>query len=195
VVGIQWCHGLFDRPFFPSMPVMGVVRKRDVVTHETRLDMHAYEAHINRHPGQNEGPYVVVGDGIVGSAVARMLHDHGFDVCIVTPESNRQQTYASLNADESNMFPSWMEERIASMCEQNGIDTVGDVAELLQEGITVFDAVPEGGLVVHDGEVASGEVEELASLMHESMWQAVGKVWQLNTAVRRPSGSIQTRLM
>ena len=88
-----------------------------------------------------------------------------------------------------------MEERIASMCEQNGIDTVGDVAELLQEGITVFDAVPEEGLVVHDGEVASGEVGELASLMHESMWQAVGKVWQLNTAVRRPSGSIQTKLV
>jgi len=27
------------------------------------------------------------------------------------------------------------------------------------------------------------------------MWQAVGKVWQLNTAVKRPSGSIQMRLV
>ena len=195
VVGVQWCHGLFDRPFFPSMPVMGVVRKRDVVTHETRLDMHAYEGHINRNPGQNEGPYVVVGDGIVGSAVARMLHDHGFEVCIAASTSNRQQTYASLNADEGNMFPSWMEERVASMCEQNDIDTVGDVAELLRDGLTVSDAVPEGGLVVHEGDVASDEVEELALLMHASMWQAVGKVWQLNTAVKRPSGSIQTKLV
>jgi hypothetical protein len=195
VVGVQWCHGLFDRPFFPSMPVMGVVRKRDVVTHETRLDMHAYEGHINRNPGQNEGPYVVVGDGIVGSAVARMLHDHGFEVCIAASTSNRQQTYASLNADEGNTFPSWMEERVASMCEQNDIDTVGDVAELLRDGITVSDAVPEGGIVVHEGDVASDEVEELALLMHASMWQAVGKVWQLNTAVKRPSGSIQTKLV
>jgi glycine/D-amino acid oxidase-like deaminating enzyme len=174
---------------------MGVVRKRDVVTHASRLDTDAYEAHINRNPGQNEGPYAVVGDGIVGSAVARMLHDHGFDVCIVASASNRQQAFASLNADEGNMFPSWMEERVASMCEQNDIDTVGDVAEFLRDGLTVSDAVPEGGLVVHEDEVASDEPEELASLMHASMWQAVGKVWQLNTAAKRPSGSIQTKLV
>jgi hypothetical protein len=43
--------------------------------------------------------------------------------------------------------------------------------------------------------VASDEVEELALLMHVSMWRAVGKVWQLNTAVKRPSGSIQMRLV
>jgi hypothetical protein len=55
--------------------------------------------------------------------------------------------------------------------------------------------VPEGGIVVHEGDVASDEVEELALLMHASMWQAVGKVWQLNTAVKRPSGSIQMRLV
>ena len=195
VVGIQWCHGLFDRPFFPSMQVMGVVRKRDVVTHASRLDLEKYEHHINRNPGLNESSYVVVGDGIVGSAVARMLHDHGLDVCIVAFESNTQQTYASVNADESNMFPSWMEEQVASMCEQNGIDTVGDVAELLREGITVFDAVPEGGLVVHEGEVSGSDPDNLASRMLESMWQAVGKVWQLNTAIKRPSGSIQTKLI
>ena len=138
---------------------------------------------------------MVVGDGIVGSAVARMLHDHGFDVCIVASAPSRQQTYASLNADEGNMFPAWMEERVSSMCEKNDIDTVGDVGELLREGITVSDAVPEGGLVVHKGDVASDETEELASLLHASMWRAVGKVWQINTAVKRPSGSIQTKLV
>ncbi len=195
VVGIQWCHGLFDRPFFPSMQVMGVVRKRDVVTHASRLDLEKYEHHINRNPGLNESSYVVVGDGIVGSAVARMLHDHGFDVCIVTPESNTQQTYASLNADESNMFPSWMEEQVASMCEQKDTNTVDDVAKLLREGITVSDAVPDGWLVVHEGEVSGSDPDNLASRMLESMWQAVGKVWQLNTAIKRPSGSIQTKLV
>ena len=195
VVGIQWCHGLFDRPFFPSMQVMGVVRKRDVVTHASRLDLEKYEHHINRNPGLNESSYVVVGDGIVGSAVARMLHDHGFDVCIVTPESNRQQTYASLNADESNMFPFWMEEQVASMCEQKDTNTVDDVAKLLREGITVSDAVPDGRPVVHEGEVSGSDPDNLASRMLESMWQAVGKVWQLNTAIKRPSGSIQTKLI
>ena len=195
VVGIQWCHGLFDRPFFPSMQVMGVVRKRDVVTHASRLDLEKYEHHINRNPGLNESSYVVVGDGIVGSAVARMLHDHGLDVCIVAFESNTQQTYASVNADESNMFPSWMEEQVASMCEQKDTNTVDDVAKLLREGITVSDAVPDGWLVVHEGEVSGSDPDNLASRMLESMWQAVGKVWQLNTAIKRPSGSIQTKLI
>ena len=195
VVGIQWCHGLFDRPFFPSMQVMGVVRKRDVVTHASRLDLEKYEHHINRNPGLNESSYVVVGDGIIGSAVARMLHDHGLDVCIVAFESNTQQTYASVNADESNMFPSWMEEQVASMCEQKDTNTVDDVAKLLREGITVSDAVPDGWLVVHEGEVSGSDPDNLASRMLESMWQAVGKVWQLNTAIKRPSGSIQTKLI
>ena len=195
VVGIQWCHGLFDRPFFPSMQVMGVVRKRDVVTHASRLDLEKYEHHINRNPGLNESSYVVVGDGIIGSAVARMLHDHGLDVCIVAFESNTQQTYASVNADESNMFPSWMEEQVASMCEQKDTNTVDDVAKLLREGITVSDAVPDGWLVVHEGEVSGSDPDNLASRMLESMWQAVGRVWQLNTAIKRPSGSIQTKLI
>ena len=195
VVGIQWCHGLFDRPFFPSMQVMGVVRKRDVVTHASRLDLEMYEHHINRNPGLNESSYVVVGDGIIGSAVARMLHDHGLDVCIVAFGSNTQQTYASVNADESNMFPSWMEEQVASMCEQKDTNTVDDVAKLLREGITVSDAVPDGWPVVHEGEVSGSDPDNLASRMLESMWQAVGKVWQLNTAIKRPSGSIQTKLI
>ena len=195
VVGIQWCHGLFDRPFFPSMQVMGVVRKRDVVTHASRLDLEKYEHHINRNPGLNESSYVVVGDGIIGSAVARMLHDHGLDVCIVAFGSNTQQTYASVNADESNMFPSWMEEQVASMCEQKDTNTVDDVAKLLREGITVSDAVPDGWPVVHEGEVSGSDPDNLASRMLESMWQAVGKVWQLNTAIKRPSGSIQTKLI
>ena len=82
VVGIQWCHGLFDRPFFPSMPVMGVVRKRDILTHASRLDVDSYEHHVNRSPGHGESPYHIVGTDIVASSVARMLYDNGLDVCI-----------------------------------------------------------------------------------------------------------------
>ncbi len=43
IAGIQWCHGLFDRPFHPPLPVMGVVRKRDIETHKSRLDLSRYE--------------------------------------------------------------------------------------------------------------------------------------------------------
>ena len=193
VVGIQWCHGLFDRPFFPSMPVMGVVRKRDVVTHETRLDMLAYEAHINRSSTHGEGPFFVIGTDIAASVVARMLHDHGLDVRIVGRATAHQ--HASLKADDGSVFPVWMEERVASMCEQDDVSTLGDIGILLREGITVVDGVAEGGLVIHDTEDVSIGAESPALLIDHSVWQAVGKIWELHAAVKPQSVSIQTRLM
>ena len=193
VVGIQWCHGLFDRPFFPSMPVMGVVRKRDVVTHETRLDMLAYEAHINRCSTHGEGPFFVIGTDIAASVVARMLHDHGLDVRIVGRATAHQ--HASLKADDGSVFPVWMEERVASMCEQDDVSTLGDIGILLREGITVVDGVAEGGLVIHDTEDVSIGAESPALLIDHSVWQAVGKIWELHAAVKPQSVSIQTRLM
>ena len=53
IAGIHWCHGLFDRAFLPPLPVMGVVRKRDLETHQSRLDMETYERHVNRLPTHN----------------------------------------------------------------------------------------------------------------------------------------------
>ena len=88
-----------------------------------------------------------------------------------------------------------MEERVASMCERNDTNTLSDIAKLLQDGIPIVDAVPLGGLVVHEGEALSSHSDSPASLIGESMWQAVGKVWSINTAVRPKSGSIQTKLV
>ena len=193
VVGVQWCHGLFDRPFFPSMPVMGVVRKRDVVTHASRLDVDAYEMHINRPSSHGQGPYFVIGTDIMASSVARMLHDHGLEVRIV--EHGAQAKHASLNANEPILFPSWMEERVASMCEQKDINTVEEIGNLLREGISVTDAVPADAIVVHEAQDASIDAEELASLIEQSVWQAVGIVWEINAAVKPKSVSVQTKLI
>ena len=59
IVGVQWCHGLFDRPFEPSEPVMGVVRKRDIETHKSRLDFATYQRHVNRINGSEKRKYIL----------------------------------------------------------------------------------------------------------------------------------------
>ena len=193
VVGIQWCHGLFDRPFFPSMPVMGVVRKRDILTHASRLDVDSYEHHVNRSSGHGESPYHVVGTDIVASSVARMLHDNGLNVCVVKKEISEQPTLHL--AVEDIEFPSWMEERVASMCEQNDINTVNDVAVHLRKGLSVVEKVPEDSLQVHESKGELVGAESLSTFIQQSMWDSVAHLWQSNASTKRKTASIQTKLM
>ena len=193
VVGIQWCHGLFDRPFFPSMPVMGVVRKRDILTHASRLDVDSYEHHVNRSPGQCESTYHVVGTDIVASSVARMLHDNGLDVCIVENEISKQPTLHL--AIEDIEFPSWMEERVASMCEQNDINTVNDVGVQLRKGLSVVEKVPKDSLQVHESKGELVGAESLSTFIQQSMWESVAHLWQINASAKPKTASIQTKLI
>lgn len=83
VVGVQWCHGLFDRPFHPPAPILGLVRQRDLRTHMSRLDMDAYRAHTDRPASETSHPIVVIGAGLAGAVAARLLADHGFDVVVL----------------------------------------------------------------------------------------------------------------
>ena len=191
VVGVQWCHGLFDRPFFPSIPVMGIVRKRDVLTHESRLDLRTYEEHIDRTSGQ--GMYFVIGTDITASSVARMLHDNGLEVRMVNHAN--QGNYASLNAVEGTLFPPWMKERVASMCERADTNTVSDIGNILREGIIMVDDVPSDGVVVYQSQDYAKDSESLAIHIEQSMWKAVGKVWEINAAVKPKGFSIQTKLI
>ena len=45
---------------------MGVVRKRELETHQSRLDMTAYERYVTRLPYQQKHPFIVVGAGFSG---------------------------------------------------------------------------------------------------------------------------------
>jgi photolyase PhrII len=83
VVGVQWCHGLFDRPFHPPAPILGLVRQRDPRTHMSRLDMEAYRAFTDRPAGATPHPIVIIGAGLAGAVAARLLADHGFDVVVL----------------------------------------------------------------------------------------------------------------
>ena len=193
VVGIQWCHGLFDRPFFPSMHVMGVVRKRDILTHASRLDVDSYEKHVNRPPGRGEGSYYVIGTDIIASSVARMLHDNGLDVRVVEHDISDQHT-SNLAVDDF-VFPSWMEERVTSMCEQNDMNTIGDVAAQLREGLPIVKNVPEEGLVVYKSTKESLNTEPLLNFFEQSIWDSVAPVWQINASAKPKTASVQMKLM
>jgi hypothetical protein len=199
VVGIQWCHGLFDRPFFPSMPVMGVVRKRDVLTHASRLDVEAYATHINRNQGHNEGLHYAVGTGIVGSFIARVLHEHGLKVQILASKdgASLHQHEERIEALDAGSFPPWMEQRVASMCEDPDVNSVADVARQMRKGIAQVRSLlgAEAGLVVNENQPESSEGEHLATLIDRAVWQAVEVVWGVNAAVKPTKTSIQTRLV
>ncbi|MGA0331227.1 MAG: FAD-dependent oxidoreductase [Candidatus Poseidoniaceae archaeon] len=83
IAGIHWCHGLFDRAFLPPLPVMGVVRKRELETHQSRLDMETYERHVTRLAYQQERPFVIVGAGFAGARAAQILTNYGYDVLVL----------------------------------------------------------------------------------------------------------------
>lgn len=83
IAGIHWCHGLFDRPFLPPLPVMGVVRKRELATHQSRLDMDAYERHVMRTAYNQQRPFVIVGAGYAGARSAQILSNYGYDVLVL----------------------------------------------------------------------------------------------------------------
>ena len=198
VVGIQWCHGLFDRPFFPSMQVMGVVRKRDVVTHASRLDTDAYETHINRNQGHSKGVHYAAGAGIVGSLVARLLYDHGLKVQILASKDDEltHQIEDRIEALDPDSFPPWLEQRVASMCENPDINSVADVAKQMCKGIPQVKSLlaGEAGLVVNEVQPEPSEPGNLTAQIEQAVWRSVEVLWGVNTAVKTTRTSIQTQL-
>ncbi|MBT3652023.1 MAG: NAD(P)-binding protein [Euryarchaeota archaeon] len=83
IAGVQWCHGLFDRAFYPPLPVMGVVRKRDIETHKSRMDLSRYENHVQRKPSEQFHPFIIIGAGYSGAYAAYLLKSYGYDVVVL----------------------------------------------------------------------------------------------------------------
>ena len=77
--GLLWALGLFDRPFSPEQPVLGVVRPRDVAEHARRINMASYQRKVTRPNGANHD-VLVIGAGLAGASAARALADQGHRV-------------------------------------------------------------------------------------------------------------------
>ena len=135
IAGVQWCHGLFDRPFFPSMPVMGVVRKRELETHNSRLDTEAYATQINRSPNSQEGVFLVACHSLIDCYVARVLSDNGYTVYLL-PSSNASSVKMSkLSQDILSRLPPYISERLLSICEKLNTFEITELTMNLVRGL------------------------------------------------------------
>ena len=186
VVGVQWCHGLFDRPFHPPAPILGLVRQRDPRTHMSRLDMDRYRAFTDQPASSTDHPIVVVGAGLAGATAARLLADHGFDVVVldkgrrVGGRSSRRRlddVVITHGAAHLHAWPSWME-AWAEAERNEGRAVAGDGHRLVDgpdtiagwlEGIDVLTSTTVTRLE-RDGEVWNIHDEE------GNRWQASGVV-------------------
>ena len=131
VVGVQWCHGLFDRPFHPPAPVLGLVRQRDPRTHRSRLDMEAYRKFTDRPAANTPHPIVVIGAGLAGAVAARLLADHGFGVLVLDKGrrvggrcSRRRvnEVVVTHGASKLDRLPSWMDAWVDEAVEQGWME-------------------------------------------------------------------------
>ena len=187
VVGVQWCHGLFDRPFHPPAPILGLVRQRDSRTHMSRLDMEAYRAFTDQPAAVTPHPIIVIGAGLAGAAAARILADHGFDV-VVLDKGRRVGGRASRRRVDDvvlthgtgslNQTPDWF----SSWAD---VEALKERAVLSKDGCTVLDgpetiaAWLDGIDVLTSTTVARLEREEDAWLVHDldgNRWQASGVI-------------------
>ena len=134
IAGIQWCHGLFDRPFYPSLPVMGVVRKRDLETHASRLDMYKYATYVNRSTNSENKVYLVCGSNLVESYAARIMSDNGINVYHVSGIESIDDNQ-ELNLQQLEKLPASIGDRVKSIANKIQSNKISLISKDLLRGI------------------------------------------------------------
>ena len=56
---------------------MGIVRKRDIETHKSRLDFVKYQTDVNRNNGDSNLFYAVLGEPIFQALVSQIIDANG----------------------------------------------------------------------------------------------------------------------
>lgn len=187
VVGIQWCHGLFDRPFHPPAPILGLVRQRDPRTHMSRLDMDAYRAFTDRPATTTSHPIAIIGAGIAGAVAARLLADHGFDVIVLdkgrrvggrTARRRVDDVVVTHGTPRLNEIPSWAAAWVeAEINAENSVAVDNGLA--LLDGPETIAGWLDGIDVLTNTTVARLEQDGETWLIHDeegNHWKASGVV-------------------
>jgi photolyase PhrII len=222
VVGIQWCHGLFDRAFCPSEPVMGVVRKRDVVTHSSRLDTERYGAHVNRNPSQIDGVYILQGRNPITSFVADVLTDQGYSAHFTETEdvSSSIDSIPSLSDHDFQRCPTWLVEKYLALDEEMHVQKNSAAPSHVSDGQTedgstdhvehrhhtalsiismiegrlAFTAVPpESDPSFSTGRYSEHSVPLVEQLRHAA-WDLARRMFELHAHQSESAYAVQTRL-
>jgi len=134
IAGIQWCHGLFDRPFFPSLPVMGVVRKRDLETHASRLDMAKYASYVDRHTSPDDEIFIVYGNSLLECFAARVMYDNGVNVLHIS-KTVGDWDRGDLTVEQVNDLPEYIGNRLKSIAEKIQSNKLSRISSDLLRGI------------------------------------------------------------
>ncbi len=78
--GLLWCLGQFDRPFEPSVPVLGTVRPRSSEDHSRRIDLKRFEETWLMQRSDRLPRIAVIGAGMSGAMAALTLARQGYEV-------------------------------------------------------------------------------------------------------------------
>ena len=222
VVGIQWCHGLFDRAFFPSEPVMGVVRKRDIVTHSSRLDTERYGAHVKRNPSKVDGVYLLQGRNPITSFVANVLSDQGYTAHFTETgdASTSTDSIPPLSEHDFQHHPTWLVEkylvlekemhvqnpRVDTSHVSTGLSEDGSTASVenqhhaalsiisIIEGRLVFTAAPHQSEPSSSTGRNSGHSVPLVEQLRHAAWDLARRMFALHAHQSESAYAVQTRL-
>ena len=202
VAGVQWCHGLFDRPFHPSAPIMGTVRQRSIATHASRLDIERYRSHVERRVGTAHGPILVAGTGVIFDLLANVLRDNGLNV--LRMDSSEGSTSSKLDFTDLEILdfvsdrirgPTGPEKRIEEdLSSQDIIAVIHDSSD------DIGSIVGDSGLYVSEKaiytpiEVDFADAPSFNEASRVALWELAGTVWRLNTPRAPLRYSLQEKL-
>ncbi len=161
IAGIQWCFGLFDRPFDPPGPTMGRIRKRPTSRHLDRIDIEKYEDWTTAHTNFKKLNVGIIGGGLSGRFAARLLMDLGHEVSIFDKGtrasgrlSNRQTEQGisfQMGARYLDSIPDWMTRYVKDWKKRGYVDIqknrltparpFPELLEHIAEGVNVIQSV------------------------------------------------------
>tara|TARA_B100000513_G_scaffold79543_1_gene32406 strand:- start:1638 stop:3509 length:1872 start_codon:yes stop_codon:yes gene_type:complete len=202
VAGVQWCHGLFDRPFHPSAPIMGTVRQRSIATHASRLDIERYGSHVERRVGTAHGPILVAGTGVIFDLLANVLRDNGLNV--LRMDSSEGSTSSKLDFTDLEILD-FVSDRIRSPTShekrnEEGLPSQDIIAVIHDSSDDIGSIVGDSGLYVSEKaiytpiEVGFADAPSFNEASRVALWELAGTVWSLNTPRAPLRYSIQEKL-